>query len=74
MVFDVNSLYPYVMYEKNLPFGIPLYFKGKYKENKTYNLFIQNLRCNFKLKKNYIPTIQLKNTPFFNSLPLPLNF
>lgn len=65
MVFDVNSLYPYVMYEKNLPFGIPLYFKGKYKENKTYNLYIQNLRCNFKLKKNHIPTIQLKNTPFF---------
>lgn len=60
-VFDVNSLYPYVMHEKLLPYGQPKYFSGRYVENKLYPLYVQGLWCKFKVKKNTIPTIQLKH-------------
>lgn len=59
-VLDVNSLYPSVMYEKMLPFGEPIYYEGKYKEDNIYNLYIQMITCSFEIKKNKIPTIQLK--------------
>lgn len=62
---DVNSLYPYVLYTKPMPYGEPKYFEGKYVEDKMYPLYIQRIRCSFKIKKNHIPTIQLKNTPGF---------
>lgn len=65
VVLDVNSLYPYVMHEKLLPYGEPVYFEGKYKEDKVYPLYIQKITCSFKLKKNKIPTIQIKNSFFF---------
>lgn len=65
IVFDVNSLYPSVMYDKPLPYGIPLYFVGKYEHDDMYPLYIQNLTCEFKVKKGYIPTIQLKNNLSF---------
>ena len=58
---DVNSLYPSVMYEKELPFGEPVYFEGKYEEDKIYPLFIQMITCSFEIKENKIPTIQIKN-------------
>ena len=64
-VLDVNSLYPSVMYEKLLPFGEPVYFIGKYKDDKVYSLYIQMISCSFKLKKNKIPTIQIKNNKAF---------
>ena len=64
VVLDVNSLYPSVMYEKCLPFGEPIYFEGKYKEDKIYNLYIQMITCSFEIKKNKIPTIQIKNSYF----------
>lgn len=67
IVFDVNSLYPSVMAYRPLPYGGPLEFPGKYETNKQYPLYVQNLRCFFKLKPNHLPTIQLKNNPFFNS-------
>lgn len=53
------------MYEKILPFGEPIFFEGKYKEDKVYSLYIQMITCRFKLKKNKIPTIQIKNSPFY---------
>ena len=62
---DVNSLYPYVFYTKELPFDLPKYYEGKYKEDKIYNLYIQRLTCSFKIKKNKIPTIQIKNSTSF---------
>lgn len=64
-VLDVNSLYPSVMYEKILPFGEPIYFEGKYKNDKVYSLYIQMITCSFKIKKNKIPTIQIKNNKSF---------
>lgn len=62
---DVNSLYPFVMYDRTLPFDLPKYFKGKYKEDKIYNLYIQRITCSFEIKKNKIPTIQIKNNNSF---------
>lgn len=65
--FDVNSLYPSVMYGNMgaLPYGLPLKFTGKYEYDKLYPLYIQKLSCSFKLKKGMIPTIQLKNNLSF---------
>lgn len=61
MVFDVNSLYPSQMYYRALPYGMPEYFEGKYKEDRKYPLYIQHLQCKFSIKKDKIPTIQIKN-------------
>lgn len=60
IVFDVNSLYPSVMYNKDLPYGHPIPYVGKYDEDKEYPLFIQHIRCSFELKEGHIPTIQIK--------------
>lgn len=60
VVLDVNSLYPSCM-KKELPYGKPLLFEGKYKYDPKYPLYIQKLTCAFELKENKIPTIQLKN-------------
>ena len=67
IVLDVNSLYPYVMRYKPLPFGEPFYFEGEYKEDKIYPLYIQMLTCSFELKKNKIPTIQIKRSHFIGN-------
>ena len=65
LVLDVNSLYPSVMKYSLLPYGLPLYFNGKYKENNIYPLYVQRISCSFELKKNKIPTIQIKNSLSF---------
>lgn len=65
IVLDVNSLYPSVMMYEKLPFGEPLFFEGKYKEDKLYPLYIQTISCSFELKKEKIPTIQIKNNMSF---------
>ena len=50
-----------------MPFGEPKYFKGQYKDDKLYPLYIQKLSCAFEIKKNKIPTIQLKNNYYYAS-------
>lgn len=64
--YDVNSLYPSVMVENLLPYGEPIFYKGKYKKNKKFPLYICVITANFELKKGHIPTIQLKNSFRFN--------
>lgn len=64
-VIDVNSLYPSVMVNDELPFGEPVYFEGKYETSRLYPLYIQTLTCIFELKEGKIPTIQLKNNMSF---------
>lgn len=65
IVLDVNSLYPWVMHDCPLPYGEGVFFEGQYKEDKLYNLYIQQFSCQFRLKPGRIPTIQLKNTRGF---------
>ena len=55
------------MYNKLLPYGYPEFFEGEYKEDKAYPLYIQQiLVTSFRLKKNKIPTIQIKNSLSFS--------
>ena len=65
VTFDVNSLYPSVMYEKMLPYGYPVYFTGAPEKTRDYPLFIVHLKAAFELKPNHLPTIQLKNNRAF---------
>lgn len=65
VVFDVNSLYPSVMHDKPLPYGEGIYFEGQYKQDFLYNLYVQMFTCQFELKPNHIPTVQLKNNLAF---------
>ncbi len=65
-VIDVNSLYPYVMISRELPYGKPYYFEGEYPENSEYPLYVQRIRCIFRIKQNKLPTIQIKNNFKFN--------
>lgn len=65
IVFDVNSLYPSQMYFRPLPYGFPIFFDGKYKQDDEYPLYIQCIECEFELKEGYIPTIQIKGSYFF---------
>lgn len=65
VVFDKNSMYPAKMTQELLPIGLPLQFKGKYKPNERFPLYVQHLSCKFKVKPNKIPSIQLKSSPSF---------
>ena len=61
LVFDVNSLYPYVMRHRSFPYGEGIYFEGEYQSDSVYDLYVQMLSCQFELKLGYIPTIATKN-------------
>ena len=63
--YDVNSLYPWVMYDKLLPYGYPKYFEGKPEPDADYPLFIVHMMCTFELKPGHLPTLQLKKNRRF---------
>jgi hypothetical protein len=65
IVFDVNSLYPSQMRDRPLPYGTPLYFEGKYEDDEKYPLYIQCIECEFEIKPDKIPTIQIKKNMSF---------
>lgn len=46
-------------------YGEPIYFEGKYIEDKVYSLYVQMITCSFKIKKDKIPIIQIKNNRIF---------
>lgn len=48
-----------------LPYGVPMFFEGKYVENDKYPLHIQKITCRFKLREGFIPTIQIKKNLAF---------
>lgn len=62
---DKNSMYPSKMVQQPLPFGVPVFFEGKYEEDPAMPLYIQSLTCKFELRKGKIPNIQLKNNLSF---------
>ncbi len=45
--------------------GEPVFFEGQYKDDKVYPLYIQMISCSFELKKNKIPTIQIKGNKLY---------
>lgn len=66
ITLDVNSLYPSCMFSPYLlPYGKPKFFKGQYKKDKVYPLYVQSFSCMFEIKENRIPSIQIKNTMSF---------
>jgi hypothetical protein len=72
-VLDVNSLYPWVMYECYLPYGEGMHYDGQYVYDKDRPLYIQCITCNFEIKDNKIPTIQIKNSRYFKENEYLLN-
>ena len=63
IVFDVNSLYPSVMNSsagERLPYGKPVWFDGKPKPSDTFDLWVAQVTCSFRVRDNHIPCIQLK--------------
>lgn len=64
-VYDVNSLYPSVMYDRLLPYGEPEYFSAAPIVTEDYPLYIVTLTFTAKLKPDHIPCIQVKANPFF---------
>ncbi len=68
VVLDVNSLYPSVMAGadgETLPYGTPIFYEGEYIPDTLYPLYIQKIRCSFKLKPGKIPTIQIKHSMYY---------
>ena len=59
--YDVKSMYPSVMANLDLPYGIPIHYNGKYEYDSTFPLYIQQIRVDCKLKKGKIPSIQTKS-------------
>ena len=63
IVFDVNSLYPSVMNScagERLPYGKPIWFDGKPKPSETFDLWVAEITCSFRVREDHIPCIQLK--------------
>lgn len=59
--YDVKSMYPSVMAYADLPFGVPIYYKGAYEEDELMPLFIQKIHVDCKLKEGHVPSIQSKS-------------
>jgi hypothetical protein len=64
-VYDVNSLYPSVMYDRVLPYGEPRWFRGAPETTPEHPLFVVSVTLTAKLKPNHIPCIQIKGSPHF---------
>lgn len=64
-VLDKNSMYPGVMVERPLPYGTPLHFKGEYEPDPEYPLYVCRIRAWLELKEGHLPTVQIKNNPFY---------
>lgn len=65
IVLDKNSMYSWVMKEKLLPFGTPVFYEGKYEDDELFPLYTQMIRCQFELKSGKIPTVQIKGSSFY---------
>ena len=68
---DVNSLYPSMMHSESgnyYPTGEPTFWQGNYIPDKCqsehYYYFVR-VKTRFKLKHNYLPTIQIKNNALY---------
>lgn len=61
-VYDVNSMYPWAMKYCELPWGLPVYYDGKYEMDEQFPLYVQCLSCKFKIRKWKYPSIQIKGS------------
>lgn len=68
ITLDCNSEYPAMMASRPFPFGIPKMFEGEYKEDVRYPLYMISFSCEFKLKDGKLPTVQIKDSPYFDPM------
>jgi hypothetical protein len=61
-VYDVNSLYPWVMRTQPLPWGHPKWFNGYPWRTAA---FIVSITFTAKLRRGYFPIIQVKGNPMY---------
>lgn len=68
LVLDVNSLYPSVLFSQILndehlyPYGTPEWYEGEYEDDPDYPLYVCHIRCTFRIRDGFLPTIQLNKT------------
>lgn len=60
-VYDVNSLYPYVMVTKPLPFGVGFHEEPK----RSDQLYVVRFKSEFQLKDGFLPTLQIKKNALY---------
>lgn len=65
-VFDVNSLYPSVMFDRPIPYGEPEYVSGRVQPSSRKPLTIQAVTFVAELKPGHVPCIQIKGMGIFN--------
>lgn len=58
IVIDVNTMYGFIMKNRNMPYGSPVHTDGAPFYSAKYNLSISRVYIDAKLKKNGLPTIQ----------------
>ena len=66
-VYDVNSLYPAMMYYNVFPIGMPTFTKNIKDLRFGDKFFFIRFKCNFELKTNHLPFVQLKHDWNFRS-------
>lgn len=69
VILDVNSLYPSCLVNYPMPFSTPEFFEGEYQPDPLYPLYVQSITCRFEIKKNKIPSIQIKKALHFDFNP-----
>lgn len=50
-IYDVNSMYPYILLTHKLPYSTPKKYYGEYIQDEKYPLYIQHIKVDFKEKK-----------------------
>lgn len=66
LVLDKNSMHPWVMKNKPLPHGTPIYYKGEYREDPLFPLYTQMIRCSFRLRPGKLPTVQIRHSDYYS--------
>lgn len=64
--YDVNSLYPSVMYDRILPYGEPVPVEGFPEVSDEFPLMVVSVTFTAVLKPDHVPCIQVKGSSIFN--------
>lgn len=64
--YDINSMYPSMLYYKHMPFGVAKKFEGKW-QPKANKVCVQCINCAFFIKQGFLPTIQVKGNKLFKA-------